>query len=253
MPETKQKLALEGIRALWIDVDNTLLDFRKCADECSEKCFQDWNLRWDPSYSEVFHRLNNGLWKRIERKELDLDGLKQIRWNLILHEIGIEDVDGVEFEVRFRHYLNSSHVPVNGALKALQILQKRYWLFVISNGPSWQQINRLSKAGMEGYFRGIFTSEELKVSKPDVRFFQRALAMTQKTVPDLKKEEILVIGDSLSADIQGALNAGFRAVWFDLDPLEKTEEESPVPVFHTWKELTDILMENQGTKEDFRE
>lgn len=236
----------QGIRALWIDVDNPLLDFQKCADECAEKCFADWNLEWKPSYSKTFHSINNGLWKQIERRELDLEGLKQIRWNLILGSLGIHGVDGVEFEMRFRHYLNSSHVPVAGALEALEKLQKQYTLFVISNGPSWQQINRLSLAGMDGFFRGIFTSEELQVSKPDPRFFQRALQMSQEILPDLEKDEILVIGDSLSADIQGALNAGFRPVWFDLDPLDKSVENTvPVPVFHDWQSLCGVLLDQK--------
>lgn len=240
MPE----VSLQNVKALWIDVDNTLLDFRKCADECSAKCFADWNLYWDPSYSEVFHTLNNGLWKRIEKKEMDLEKLKQIRWNLILEQLGIKGVNGVEFEMRFRHYLNTSHVPVDGALQALKQLQEHYALFVISNGPSTQQKTRLALAGMDGFFQGIFTSEELEVSKPDPVFFEKALKMSQAFMPGLQKNEILVIGDSLTADINGSLNAGFSVVWFDLHS-ESSQKKMPVPVFTDWSALTEALIQRK--------
>lgn len=231
----------ETIRALWIDVDNTLLDFYRCADDCSARCFSDWHLEWKPEYSAVFHEINNGLWKQIEEGTLDLEGLKQVRWNRILERLGIQGVDGVAMEVRFRQYLNESHVPVEGALEALEQLGRHFALFVISNGPSRQQKNRLQKAGMLECFEQVFTSQEFGVLKPDPLFFEQAWQESRRRIPDLVKDEILVIGDSWQADITGGRQAGFPVCWFLLPQSGMHAETADVPVVHSWNQLLDML------------
>ena len=108
----------------------------------------------------TFKTINDGLWKRLELKEITFEYIKSSRFNMVFKELGI-DFDGVVFEKYFREQLHSNAIPMDGALDVLDYLNnKGYVLGVASNGPYEQQINRLTVAGMIKYFDFLFISEE---------------------------------------------------------------------------------------------
>lgn len=205
---------MEKIKAVCLDIDQTLLDFNACAYGCIKQGFQDWNLPMTESTFETFKTINDGLWLDQERKILDHETFLKIRWNRIFEALGFQGLDGQAFEKLFRQYLNESCEPVRDALQALDVLSQKYPLYIASNGPTWQQSHRLEKAGMLKYFKRLFTSEEFGVQKPDPYFYESAYEQMKKDIPDLKKDEILMIGDSLNADVNGSLKAGWKTIWF---------------------------------------
>jgi len=167
-----------------------------------------------PAYStdmfEVFEEENAVLWKLIEDGELTMEGLRQVRWNRIFHRLGI-NYDGPAFEMFFKDGLFNSAIPVAGARELLTELSRKTSLFAASNGPAAQQKNRLAKAGFTSFFRGIYVSEELGVSKPDVEFFRNCLRLAGKEMGlELQPEQCVMIGDSLRSDMRGAASAGIR-------------------------------------------
>ena len=99
---------------------------------------------------------------------------------------------------------------MEGAKELLDVLYGSYRLFLVSNGNLSVQEGRLTKAGIKRHFSGIFISEVLGAEKPDKRFFELAFAQ----VADFDPACAVIVGDSLSSDIAGGINAGIRTIWF---------------------------------------
>ena len=123
---------MDNIKAVFIDIDNTLLDFNKCALWSMQKAFNDYGLSFENSMFDTFNMINNRLWLRIEKGELTKEELYACRWNMIFALIRI-DIDGVEFENVFYSYLTESAEPVDGALDLLKYLHGKYLVCAASN------------------------------------------------------------------------------------------------------------------------
>ena len=147
------------IDTIFIDIDNTLLDFDKCAYLSMKSAFEDCGLTFEDSMFDTFERINLSLWRRLEEKIITKDQLFKIRWSTVLAGLGIE-YDGIEMERRFKHYINTYAVTIDGAEDLLRYLSKKYKIYATSNSTYDQQISRLKNAGFDKYFDGYFISEK---------------------------------------------------------------------------------------------
>lgn len=213
-PAASDNQSWNAVQVICIDIDDTLLDFEACAWESMQAGFAQWNLECPASSFPVFKKINQNLWKKLETGQLTQQEFCQIRWNLVFESLHIQK-DGPAFEKVFRQYLYHSHVPVSGAKQALSILHQYFPLYIVSNGEQEQQMNRLARAGLLEYFRNVFTGESMQVKKPDLRFFDRCLDQIRQDLPGLQPENILIIGDSWTADIQGGQQAGWQTLQFE--------------------------------------
>lgn len=198
------------IKYAFIDIDDTLLDFDKNATLAVKKAFTDVGLEFKDEYGPWFLEINDGLWKKIERKELTRAGLHEIRFNVVLKEFNLNG-DGKVVEELFRKYLFDLAIPVDGALELVKYLSGKYTLCAASNAIYLQQINRLKKAEMLEYFDKIFVSELIGHNKPNKEFFDACFSELDGATP----QNTVMIGDSLSADIKGANDYGMRTIWFN--------------------------------------
>ena len=196
---------MEKSTVLLFDIDNTLLDFSAGAMQAMEEIFRAAGLPYAPEMFAVFQVENDKLWARIERGELTIAGLRDVRWQTILARLGLE-ADGAAMEDAFRDRLHESAVPVTGAPEVLARLHGKYRLCAASNGPYAQQVNRLRRAGMLDAFEQLFISGQMGAEKPSRVFFDRCLAQ----LPGVRPEQCLMIGDSLTADIAGGRAVGMR-------------------------------------------
>lgn len=206
------------IKAIFLDVDNTLLDFGQCSLQSMQQACEKHGVEFNDKLVETFHRINNGLWKDIEKGTITRAWLHDNRWKIIFDDIGGINADGVLFEKDFFLGLNTIAVPIDGSLELVEYLAGKYELYVVSNAEYFQQANRLEKCGMLKYIRKIFVSADIGYAKPSREFFDACYA----EVPDLKPEETVIIGDSLSADIIGGINYGIKSCWFNF-------KNEPVP------------------------
>jgi 2-haloacid dehalogenase/putative hydrolase of the HAD superfamily len=203
---------MQGIKAVFFDIDNTLLDFDKCAVYAIEQAFNDCGLKFDNSYSEVFFKINKGLWLDIEKKVITFEQLQKIRFNKVFEALNIS-YDGTITEARFRYHLKDAHFVVDGAVELVEYLAQKYDLYVASNAVYFQQLRRLENAGMLKYFKQVFVSENIGFSKPTKEFFSKCF----EKVENASAEQTVMIGDSLTADILGATNFGMKSIWFNIE------------------------------------
>ena len=208
------------MQAVFIDIDNTLLDFDEYVRRTMQTGFAHFGLPpYRPDMYEVFTRENNRLWRQIEQGTLTFDELQKIRWRNIFRALAI-DFDGITFERYFRHAIYDSAIPVPGAYDMLDALKSRNLvLCAASNGPDAQQRHRLDLAGMTRYFDHCFISEHIGASKPSRAFFDEVFRRLNAGRPvPIRPEAALMLGDSLTSDIAGGMQYGMKTCLYRRDP-----------------------------------
>lgn len=200
------------IKTVLLDIDNTLLDFNKSAKETIKLALNELSIEFREEIFDTFLRVNNSLWLKIERKEITRQELHRIRWGLIFNELKI-DADGAKMERLFLDNLENFAIPVDGARDLVKYLSGKYKLYTASNAPHAQQIKRLTLANIMPYISGILNFETQGINKPQRQFFEECL----KAMSPASKDEIALIGDSLSADMKGGKSVGFTTVWFNYE------------------------------------
>jgi len=199
------------LKAVLLDIDNTLLSFDEYVKEAMKRGFKEFKLcEYNEEMFSVFTEINNQLWRSLEQGEIDLEELKRVRWNMIFDRLGIL-ADGVLFEKYFRAQLFESAIPEKGAKELLKYLHGKYILCAASNGPYNQQVNRLKIGGMLPYFDHLFISEEIGHTKPSFEFFDICLKrLNEKSEIPLNPNNLMMIGDSLSSDMAGGIQFGMK-------------------------------------------
>lgn len=225
------------IKAILLDVDNTLLDFGICARDSMRSVFADWNIPYSEEMFPVFWEVNGFLWEDIEQNRLTREELYKIRWKLIFERLGIDGYDPERFDDDFRKYIAESAAPVDGAYEILEYLSKKYILCIASNASRARQLKRLEKANMLQYVEHLFTSEEIGHPKPEKAFFDACLAQLGGVTP----EETVVIGDSLTADVAGGINCGMKTIWYNHTHEAVPEDLQADYVVNALCEIKDIL------------
>ena len=203
------------MKAIFIDIDNTLLDFDEYVRTTMAEGFAHFGLpAYRPEMYHTFTTENNKLWRQIEEGTLTFEELQKIRWSNIFAALGFS-FDGPTFERYFREALHESAIPVPGAMDLLQSLSGGALLCVASNGPYEQQLHRLEIGGMRPYFDYFFISERAGAAKPSREFFDYAFRKLNRNRPDpILLQETLIIGDSISSDMAGGLQYGMKTCYY---------------------------------------
>ena len=205
-----------GIKAVFLDIDNTLLSFDGYIIETMKKGFAHYGLKpYEDSMYDTFTRINNGLWEAIERQELTFEELQKIRWNRIFEAMGI-DFDGVTFEKYFRDNLWDNAIPMDGAMELLEYLHDKYIICAASNGPYEQQKNRLKVGGMLPYFTDLYVSENIGSPKPTQKFFEECMCrLNRDREESLMSGQVMMIGDSITSDMTGGITCGMKTCLYN--------------------------------------
>ena len=227
---------MSGIKAVLMDVDDTLLDFNECARENIRRCFIKNGLEYHDLVFDFFLARNIRLWKRIEDGLLTVDELHRTRWTGIFRDLGI-DADGPSFEQDFIAGLRETSVPVEGAHGIMEYLHSRYRLYLVSNASGVQQTRRMEKAGLMQYVDGMFGSLDIGVIKPSKGYFDYCFSRMDGITP----AETVIIGDSLNADIKGGAEYGLRTIWFNIRNVQPSSAVSPDYTVYSLQEIKSIL------------
>lgn len=202
-------------KVILLDVDNTLLSFDEYVKQSMVSGFAHFGLgEYREEMFAVFTHINDALWRDLEKQRLNFDELLKKRWNTIFSALGIT-FDGELFEEYFRAQLFESAIEVEGALALLEALHGHFTLCIASNGPYQQQVNRLKIAKMLPYFEHLFISEQIGYAKPSRAFFEECLRRLREGGLDVEPHEVLMVGDSLTSDIEGGAEFGLGTCFYN--------------------------------------
>ena len=212
------------IKNVLLDLDDTIFDFHKAEAIAVSKTLQNMKIEPTPEVIQRYSEINLSQWKRLELGEIDRGEVKVGRYIKLFKELGV-DASAIAAAKTYEGYLSIGHYFLPGVEDLLKTLSKNYRLYLVSNGTATVQKGRIGSSDIEQYFERIFISEIVGCNKPDVRFFEACF----KEIPDFKKSETIIIGDSLSSDIQGGKNAGIYTLWFNPKHLPVPENQKLIP------------------------
>ena len=222
---------------LLFDLDHTLLDFDAAEDVALTQLLKEEGVADIQAYKDYYVPMNKSLWKDLELKKITKKELVNTRFSKLFSHFGIEK-DGVYLAERYQFYLAQQGQVFSGAMELLDsLIDRGYELYAATNGITTIQTGRLEQSGIAPYFKEIFISEQLHTQKPDAAFYEKIGAR----IPNFDKNNALMIGDSLSADIQGGNNVGIDTIWYNPHHLENHTQAKPTYVVHSYKDLLNCL------------
>ena len=220
------------IRNVLFDLDDTLFDFHKAEKIALTKTLVHFGIDPTEETLALYSTINAAHWKRLELGEISREEVKVGRYRELFKTIGVE-CDPVKATAYYESMLAIGHYFMPGAPELLEELYGKYRLYIVSNGTAKVQEGRIGSSGIAKYMDGIFISQVLGANKPDKQFFDICFA----EILDFSLSETVIIGDSLSSDIKGGINAGIITVWFNPKGIENDNDIKPD---YTIKELSEV-------------
>ena len=196
------------IEFLFLDLDDTILDFRKAEYIAIGKTIGDFGVEPTDEVRKLYHEINKWHWEQLELGNLTREEVLVNRFGVLFEKLG-KTVDAVACARAYEKNLSQGHWFLPGAEEAVDALSKKYRLFLASNGTASVQKGRMTSANLYRFFETVFVSQEIGYNKPSVDYFNACFA----TIADFDKEKAIMVGDSLSSDIKGGINAGIKTVW----------------------------------------
>ena len=196
------------IEFLFLDLDDTILDFHKAERLAVAKTLRSFGLEPTEAVLNRYHEINIAHWQMLERGELTRDQVLVNRFGVLFETLG-KTVDATLCARIYEKNLSIGHYFLPGAEEAVKRLHEKYRLFLASNGTATVQHSRMTSAGLYPYFEKVFISQKLGYNKPSKAYFQACYAQ----IPDFDPKKALMVGDSLSSDILGGINGGMATCW----------------------------------------
>ena len=201
------------ITDIFFDLDHTLWDF----DANSSLAFETILKKEHPTieiddFIEKYAPINQACWKlyqydKITHAELRYNRLK-FTFDALEYFVSDSQIESIAHD--YIELLPENNHLFEGAVEVLEYLEKKYKLHIITNGFAEVQYKKINNSNIAGFFKTITNSEMAGVKKPNPMIFEHALNLAKAN-----KENSIMIGDCLDADVQGALNAGLDAIFFN--------------------------------------
>lgn len=201
---------IDMIKYILFDLDDTLLDFHKAEAAAIKKTFSHIGIPADDAVIARYSDINASQWRRLEKGEISREQVLVERFDILFAELGVR-IPSEMAQKTYEYLLGVGHYFIDGAPEILDALHGRYRLYLVSNGTANVQDRRLHSADMEKYFDGVFISERVGYNKPSKAFFDACFAQ----IDGFEKDKAIIVGDTLSSDILGGINAGIKTCWFN--------------------------------------
>lgn len=198
------------IEFLLIDLDDTILDFHKAEHIALQNTLRHYGVEPTEETMVLYKDINQAHWRALEQGKMTRKQVNTGRFEVLFSQLG-KQVDGAVCAAYYLSQLALTHDYLPGAEEVVARLSKKYRLFIASNGNSAVQTPRMANSGLNDYIEKAFVSESLGANKPSRVFFDLCFGQ----IPGFDPKKAIMVGDSLTSDIQGGINAGLITCWFN--------------------------------------
>jgi 2-haloacid dehalogenase len=195
---------------LFFDADGTLFDYNRAEATAFRKAFELLEIQFEAGYLDIYQKINGNLWKALERHEITPAVLRVRRFELLLEALQLTG-SADALNVAYVEQLGLCTDLIEGAYEVLQNLSTASCIAIVTNGLEAVQRSRLKHSTIYPLISELIISEEIGAAKPHPAFFDAAFARTGNP----PRSEVLIIGDSLTSDIQGGLDYGIDTCWYN--------------------------------------
>lgn len=210
------------IDTVLLDLDDTILDFHKSEAFALKKTLEELGIEPLSSIIERYSEINDAQWKLLELGKITREQVLTGRFEILFKELGVNQSGDKAWQL-YENNLSNSYFIIDGTIDVLGKLKNKYRLFIVSNGTASVQDKRIAGADISKYFEDIFISQRIGYNKPKVEFFNGCF----KKMNNPNIEGMIIIGDSLSSDILGGINAGIHTCWYNPKRSENMTEIKP--------------------------
>lgn len=209
------------IKNIFFDYNGTIINFKACEIEAIKLAGHDYGRII--KYDEIvrYQEINAALWERYNAGEISRDIVLNERFETFLREINLK-IPAEDFNETYLSKLDNLFILEPHVTETLELLSKKYNLYVITNGVQQLVMNKLYNAKLACFIKDVFTSERSGYHKPSCEFFSYCL----NTI-EAKPEECLIVGDSLTSDIIGGINSGIFTCWYNPQNVPNTINVTP--------------------------
>ena len=196
------------VEFLFLDLDDTILDFHKAERIAIAKTIRDFGVEPTEEVLHRYHIINKWHWEQLELGKMTRAEVLVNRFGVLFDRLG-KNVDPEACAKAYEKNLSIGHYFLPGAEEAVDRLSKKYRLFLASNGTASVQKGRMTSANLYRFFEQVFVSQEIGHNKPSLDYFYACFDRIEGFDP----KKAIMVGDSLTSDIRGGINAGIRTVW----------------------------------------
>ena len=224
------------IEFLFLDLDDTILDFHKAERIAITKTIRQFGLEPTEEVLSRYHVINKWHWEQLELGTMTRDEVVENRFGALFAEYGV-DADQAACARAYEENLSIGHYFLPGAEEAVDRLSKKYRLFLASNGTASVQKGRMTSANLYRFFEKVFVSQEIGHNKPSKAYFDACFAQ----IPGFDPTKAMIVGDSLTSDILGGIRAGIRTCWVNPNHDPGREDIRPDYEIEALYQLEEIL------------
>lgn len=215
-------LEKEGLKWVFLDLDNTLWDFDANAREALKELYHrhslhlhcDWHV---DAFISLYQDVNAAYWKRYEKGEVDKETLRTARFYDTFNQMGIPSaLQPTNIWQEYLEICPIMKVLMPGAFDAVKRIHEKYKIAILTNGFEKTQALKLYANGLEPMVDLVVSSEALGLAKPNVKFFEEALRLAQ-----VSANEVIYVGDNWQTDVKGGLSAGIVTFWYQSDLIQE--------------------------------
>lgn len=220
------------------DADETLYDFKKSEREAFKNTMLEFNIEYDEeNHLKTYQDINTTLWKEFEQGLITQEKLKIERFKRLSDMLKI-NFDENNFATLYMKHLSNASFLYDNSIDLLDELNQHYRLGIVTNGLTLVQDKRIRQSTIAKYFDAIVISEEILISKPNPGIFEYTL----KNLDFFDKSKVLMVGDSLSSDIQGGINFGIDTCWYNPNKIKNETSIKPTYEISNLDELKSLLL-----------
>ena len=221
-----------AIKHVLLDLDDTVLDFHRAERAAITETFLEFSLDPSEEVLSLYSSINKSCWRELELGTMTREEVLHQRFARLFAALG-KTVDCIAVQKKYEYNLSFKAFFLDGAEELLEKLRGKYKLYVASNGTARVQDRRIEISGISKYFDGLFISQRIGADKPSPVFFEECF----RQMGNPPKDEIIIVGDSLSSDIKGGVLSGIHTCYFNP---KRTENHSDILPEHEISSLSEL-------------
>lgn len=231
------------LRNLLLDLDGVIFNFKKAESVSLQNAFEFYHIAYDKDTIDLYHTINDRLWADFEKGLVTKEEVTNGRFVKLFETLNV-DVDAKMFAKFYQDGLASSYFLYGDVLPFLEEMSSKLRIYAITNGVSKTAFQRLEGTDTRKYFLDVFVSEDLNAQKPSLDYFNQVM----DRIKGFNKEESIIVGDSLSSDIQGALNIQVQSIYLNRYHKENISNIKPDYEVSSLEEVRDIICDLMKSK-----
>lgn len=220
-----------------IDADGTLFDYDRAEESALKIMFRKYQFSYEENVRIKYRKINQEVWDSFEKGQIPKSEMQVLRFNQLFDALKIES-DPKKFNEEYLVELGKGSFLIDGAFELCKrISDNNCKAYIVTNGISVTQKARLENSIIKPYIAKLFVSEEIGYQKPNALYFEYVFSQ----ISYVDKSKMIIIGDSLSADIAGGINAGIDSCWFNKFARENNTDIAPTYEIKSLKEVYKLI------------